>query len=481
MTSVTLAAAEAPARPARIPPLSEKDLAHIPGEKGWPIIGNTLKALRDPVAHVERMHRTYGPVYRNHLLGMHGVTLLGPEANEFILFDQQRLFSSEMGWAPVLGLLFPRGLMLLDFDEHRLHRKALSVAFKSGPMKSYLAQLNSGIEERVARWIKSNSQFLFYPAIKQLTLDLAATSFIGDDAQLHSEEVNRAFVEMVAAAVTPVRRPIPGTQMYRGVQGRKRIVELFSREIPRRREAGGEDIFSQLCRASYEDGSLLSTQDIVDHMSFLMMAAHDTLTSSMTSLIWFLAKNPQWQDRLREEAFGLHLGRQNSGAAPLPYERLGELELTEMAFKEAMRINPPVPSVPRRCRAAVRVRRLSFSRRHERVGQSAVYASHARDLAGAARLRSHALHRGGLARAAQIRLDSVRRRRAYVPRPALRLHAGEMLRLSPVDKREGERAGGLHAELADVADSEAARPAAGAADAGLKDAERVTARPRATI
>jgi cytochrome P450 len=348
MTSVTLAAAEAPARPARIPPLSEKDLAHIPGEKGWPIIGNTLKALRDPVAHVERMHRTYGPVYRNHLLGMHGVTLLGPEANEFILFDQQRLFSSEMGWAPVLGLLFPRGLMLLDFDEHRLHRKALSVAFKSAPMKSYLAQLNSGIEERVARWIKSNSQFLFYPAIKQLTLDLAATSFIGDDAQLHSEEVNRAFVEMVAAAVTPVRRPIPGTQMYRGVQGRKRIVELFSREIPRRREAGGEDIFSQLCRASYEDGSLLSTQDIVDHMSFLMMAAHDTLTSSMTSLIWFLAKNPQWQDRLREEAFGLNLGRQNGGAAPLPYERLGELELTEMAFKEAMRINPPVPSVPRR-------------------------------------------------------------------------------------------------------------------------------------
>jgi cytochrome P450 len=143
----------------------------------------------------------------------------------------------------VLERLFPRGLMLLDFDEHRLHRKALSVAFKSAPMKSYLEQLNRGIAERVALWMKGNSQFLFYPAMKQLTLDLAATSFIGGDAELHSEEVNRAFVAMVAAAVTPVRRPIPGTQMYRGVQGRKRIIELFSREIPRRRTAGGEDIF----------------------------------------------------------------------------------------------------------------------------------------------------------------------------------------------------------------------------------------------
>src|SRR3954447_19718902 len=110
-------------------------------------------------------------------------------------------------------------------------------------------QLNLGIAERVAHWMKGGRQFLFYPAIKQLTLDLAATSFIGDHAQLHSEEVNRAFVAMVAAAVTPVRKPIPGTQMYRGVQGRKGIVELFSREIPRRRQAGREDIFSQLCRA----------------------------------------------------------------------------------------------------------------------------------------------------------------------------------------------------------------------------------------
>jgi len=32
-------------------------------------------------------------------------------------------------------------------------------------------------------------------------------------------------------------------------------------------------LFSQLCQATHEDGALLSTQDVVDHMSFLMMAA----------------------------------------------------------------------------------------------------------------------------------------------------------------------------------------------------------------
>ena len=82
-------------------------------------------------------------------------------------------------------------------------------------------------------------------------------------------------------------------------------------------------------------------------MSFLMMAAHDTLTSSVTSLVYLLGKHPEWQDKLRAEMHGLGL----PPGAPLPYERLGELTLLEMAFKEAMRINPPVPGIPR---AAVR-------------------------------------------------------------------------------------------------------------------------------
>ena len=36
-------------------------------------------------------------------------------------------------------------------------------------------------------------------------------------------------------------------------------------------------------------------------MSFLMMAAHDTLTSSLTSFVYYLAANPNWQEKVREE------------------------------------------------------------------------------------------------------------------------------------------------------------------------------------
>ena len=235
--------------------------------------------------------------------------------------------------------------MLLDFEEHRLHRRALSVAFKSGPMKSYLAELDTGIAARVAQWKAQPGPMLFYPAMKQLTLDLAATSFLGAGIGPEVDEITNAFVDMVAASVAVIRKPLPGTAMARGVRGRKRIVAYFSEQIPiRRAKGGGDDLFSQLCHATHEDGALLSTQDIVDHMSFLMMAAHDTLTSSLTSFVGELAAHPEWQQKLRDEVSGLGI----AADAPTSFDNLEAMPLSEMAFKEALRLKPPVPSMPRR-------------------------------------------------------------------------------------------------------------------------------------
>jgi cytochrome P450 len=333
-----------------VSPAPSAALAHIPGDDGWPVVGHTFGLLADPKGFVERRAKRYGLVYRSRAFGHANVSLLGPEANELVLLDGQKLFSSSLGWGTLLERLFPRGLMLLDFDEHRLHRRALSVAFKSGPMQSYLSELNAGIARGLAQWPQER-EFKFYPAVKQLTLDLAATSFLGGELGPELEAVKHAFIAMVAASIAVVRKPLPGTKMGRGVHGRALIVDYFSRQIPLRRERNGEELFSHLCRATWDDGSLLSTDDIVDHMSFLMMAAHDTMTSSLTSFVYRLAANPDWQDKVRDEQRGLGL----SPDQPLPFDRLDDLALTEMAFKEAMRLAPPVPSLPRRA-----VRDLEF-------------------------------------------------------------------------------------------------------------------------
>jgi cytochrome P450 len=147
----------------------------------------------------------------------------------------------------------------------------------------------------------------------------------------------------VQASVGIARSPIPFTKMWKGVKAREYLLEYFTPQVKERRAKGGEDIFTQICLATHENGELLTEDEVVDHMNFLMMAAHDTITSSATSLIYLLAKHPEWQDKIREECLSVA----PAGTA-LSMEQLGKLELTEMAFKEALRLIPPVPSMPRR-------------------------------------------------------------------------------------------------------------------------------------
>ena len=328
--------------------LPDGALDHIPGEGGWPVVGNTFRMLADPHGFARRMYETYGPVYKNWAFGGWQVALIGADANELMLFDRGKLFSSEQGWGPILDQLFPRGLMLLDFDHHRADRRALSIAFKPEPMRHYSGSLNRGIAQRMEQW--GEGEMRFYPSIKELTLDLAADSFIGIEWGPEADKINTAFIDMVQASVAPVRKPLPFTQMKKGVDGRKFLVEYFTKETHRRRaEGGGQDMFSQFATATHEDGSLMPVDEVVDHMNFLMMAAHDTITSSATSLIWLLAKHPEWQEKLRQEVISVTGGVDAKGKVrDLAYEDLGKLELSEMAFKEALRMVPPVPSTPRR-------------------------------------------------------------------------------------------------------------------------------------
>ena len=341
-------ATAAPHAPAEFQPthwrdsLPEGQLDHIPGEKGWPLVGHTFNQLKDPHGFAARMFETYGPVYKVHTMGGWHVALIGAEANELVLFDRQKIFSSDQGWSPVLHRLFPGGLMLLDFDHHRADRRALQIAFKPAPMRHYADSLNRGIADRVMQW--GVGEMRFYPAIKQLTLDLAADSFIGLPFGPEADRINQAFVDMVQASIAPIRRPLPFTAMKKGVDGRAFLVDYFTRETQRRRaEGGGQDMFSQFATAEFEDGSLMDVDAVVDHMNFLMMAAHDTITSSATSLVYYLAKYPAWQERLREELRAI-----TGDSGTLSYDDLAKPELIEMAFKEALRLIAPVPSIPRR-------------------------------------------------------------------------------------------------------------------------------------
>lgn len=311
-------------------------LQEVPGENGLPFLGHSLRFKRNCNQLYNEMYERYGPVYYSKFLGTKAVTLLSPEGNEFVLLDRAGNFSSRKAWNMSLGNLFPNGLMLRDGTDHRQHRRLLSAPFKAQALATYVDAMSPHIEASIADW-QAQAKFRFYSGIKQLTLELAANIFLGETLSDETEQINQAFVDVVEASMAIVRYPLPGSKYQRGLSGRRHLEEYFRRKIQQKRRSIDADMFSQICRATDEEGRHFTDQEIIDHMIFLMMAAHDTTTSSLSSVTYALAKNPIWQARLRAE----------HGEKSPSYESLLQMQETECVFKESLRLYPPLPTIPR--------------------------------------------------------------------------------------------------------------------------------------
>jgi hypothetical protein len=50
------------------------------------------------------------------------ISLFGPDANRFVLLDQEQQLSAKRAWDFIMGRIFPNGLLLRDGADHRHHR-----------------------------------------------------------------------------------------------------------------------------------------------------------------------------------------------------------------------------------------------------------------------------------------------------------------------------------------------------------------------
>jgi cytochrome P450 len=304
-----------------------------------PLIGGSLAYMHDPLALMRQLYASHGPVAPVPMLGRKMVFVLGPEACGAVLQNRDKAFVN--GWEFLVGPFFHRGLMLLDGAEHRQHRRILQQAFTRARIEGYTAALSPAVARELDYW-QTATDFRAYPALKRLTLNLATQIFMGghriaDPAQL--DRVNRAFIDCVQAAGAILRVPVAGNKWHRATRGRAQLERFLADQLPAARAAGGDDLFSVLTRVQDEDGTRFGDVDVVNHMIFLLMAAHDTTTSTVSTAMYYLGRHADWQERVREEAVAL-------GPDPT-VQQLSELRDLDMVIKECQRMVAPVPVIAR--------------------------------------------------------------------------------------------------------------------------------------
>ena len=294
----------------------------------------------DMLSGLEQQYARLGPV----VLQLSGpfklVNLFGPEANRVVLMDRDQIFSARQPWTQIMGRIFPNGLLLRDGAEHKHHRKIMHEAFTRPALREYVERMSPIIARGIGSFAAEGAPILAFRAYKKLTLELAASIFVGMDLGPTTGPMNLAFENMVAASMSRIRLPLVGREFQRGLRGRQFMLQLLGGMLEKKHGDSGPDMFSRLCRARTTEGEAFRDEEVLDHMIFLMMAAHDTTTSTLSSLTYELARHPEWQERVREEGRGL-------GKAEPNLEELGSLEGLRLAMNETLRRYPPLPVIPR--------------------------------------------------------------------------------------------------------------------------------------
>ncbi len=86
-----------------------------------------------------------------------------------------------------------------------------------------------------------------------------------------------------------------------------------------------------------ETGTVFETEEMIDQVAIFFLAGHETSAAALAWALYLLARYPDWQDKLAEEALA------EIDPEKIYFSTLSKLRHSRAVFRESMRLYPPVP------------------------------------------------------------------------------------------------------------------------------------------
>jgi cytochrome P450 len=303
----------------------------------------TLLMTRDPLRILLPLYEEHGPIFSVRILYERMVFMLGPEANHFITVSNPQNFhwrESHFGdLIPLLG----DGLLTTDGEYHDRARRIMMPAFHRERIATAVQVMAEEADRATAPW-KPGDVVDIYDWMRNLAMRIAMRALFGFDPDERGRGAAAAehFERALSFYGTDFHLRLlrgPGSPWKKMLASRRVLDEIVFDEIARRKSAGDldrGDILGMLLAAEDEDGSRLSAQEVRDQLMTLLFAGHDTSTSTLSFLMYELARHPHVLERLYEEQDHV------LGDATPTYEQLERgLPQLSMALDETLRLYPP--------------------------------------------------------------------------------------------------------------------------------------------
>ncbi|PSP77734.1 cytochrome P450 [Halobacteriales archaeon QS_1_68_20] len=316
-----------------------------PGPDGLPLLGNTLQYARDPIGFRERCVEEYGDVVYVRNAGKEVYMLSRPEfAREILLTDHDKYEKPDLLQKRVASA-FGNGLLFSDGDLWDRQRRLLQPAFHPQQLQRYTEMMVEYSERLVDSW-EPGEAYVVQDQMESVALKILVRSLFGVDVG-ERDRIARSVHDLLARfqpskQLLPEWVPTPTNRRYKkAIDHLEGVIYDIIEQRRAAEDIEGDDLLSILVQAAEDDGVEMSNKTLRDEMVTFLMAGHESSAVSLTYALDLLTRNPDKEQAMLDE-----LDEVIDGTAPT-FEELRQLEYTENVVKEALRMYPPVFSIPR--------------------------------------------------------------------------------------------------------------------------------------
>ena len=280
-----------------------------------------------------------------------------------IMDEEWRLFPKHRFMQDLLDPLIGNSVFSANGEDWAEQRAMVNPAFGHTALKTVFPLMLGAVDDLVARLESTppGEPVHLDPLLTHLAADIIfRTLFSVTLDEARSREIYEAFHDYQrdaqrASMLRLYRLPQLG-YLRRSKAAARRIHAVFAGLVAARyaatveRGERGNDIVQALIDAEHpQTGERFSATKVMEQVSTIFLAGHETAASSMTWALYLAARDPALQDAIRAETAA-------AGDGPLAYEHLRALAETRNLFRETLRLYPPVAFLTREVTCPTRMR-----------------------------------------------------------------------------------------------------------------------------
>ncbi|MGO8907150.1 MAG: cytochrome P450 [Solirubrobacteraceae bacterium] len=281
--------------------------------------------------------------------GLKLVMVSDPEDVRTVFTAPAEIAPSATGTSPVAPIMGPNSVLTLTGEAHMRQRKLLLPPFHGERMREYEDVIVQATRRDMESWPIGEPMRL-QEHTRRITLEVILRAVFGVEAE-RMEELRSAIAGLMtplhplAVLLFSLRRP--SLDRPTGALGRSldRLDAVVYAELERRRSqedlAERTDILSLLMQARDEDGRPMTDPELRDELVTLLLAGHETTSTSVAWAVERLVRHPEKLRRLIDEVDAAADG--------------GGDEYMTAVVNETLRVRPVVPIVARMLRQDMQV------------------------------------------------------------------------------------------------------------------------------